>query len=214
MDDEKNLLYVAMTRAKENLVMNVSLLNLFLKSGDTLENVVHMTEKKACDPNILCIACKDQLAIEDNCLGLQSTAVSVENVWKKSGVLCSVCASAARLKNVNLHSKGFKQGWKWMRMENRQFLRYFVGALPDRYKDALNKVKQSEPVHNFMNAHVLYQQNVFEHMFGFDDALQIMFPEVNGEDDYYDYESSDQSDEENVPSEIDQEVLDALDEDF
>ena len=45
-NDEKNILYVAMTRAKKNLVFNFALLNLLLGNGDTFERVVYMKDKK------------------------------------------------------------------------------------------------------------------------------------------------------------------------
>ena len=44
--DEKNILYVAMTRAKKNLVFNFALLNLLIGTGDTFEKVVYMKDKK------------------------------------------------------------------------------------------------------------------------------------------------------------------------
>ena len=44
--DEKNILYVAMTRAKKNLVFNFALLNLLLGNGDTFERVVYMKDRK------------------------------------------------------------------------------------------------------------------------------------------------------------------------
>ena len=45
-NDEKNILYVAMTRAKKNLVFNFALLNLLLGNGDTFERVVYMKDRK------------------------------------------------------------------------------------------------------------------------------------------------------------------------
>ena len=44
--DEKNILYVAMTRAKKNLVFNFALLNLLLGNGDTFERVFYMKDRK------------------------------------------------------------------------------------------------------------------------------------------------------------------------
>jgi superfamily I DNA/RNA helicase len=46
--DEKNILYVAMTRAKKNLVFNFALLNLLIGNGDTFEKIVYMKDKKVC----------------------------------------------------------------------------------------------------------------------------------------------------------------------
>lgn len=44
--EEENILYVAMTRAKTNLVLNFALFNMMLSSGDTFERIVRLKEKK------------------------------------------------------------------------------------------------------------------------------------------------------------------------
>jgi F-box protein 18 (helicase) len=51
-NDEKNILYVAMTRAKKNLVFNFALLNLLLGNGDTFERVVYMKDRKVYSINL------------------------------------------------------------------------------------------------------------------------------------------------------------------
>ena len=45
-EDEKNILYVAMTRAKTNLVFNFAAFNLMLTGGDTFERIVNLKNKK------------------------------------------------------------------------------------------------------------------------------------------------------------------------
>ena len=45
-EDEKNILYVAMTRAKTNLVFNFAAFNLMLTGGDTFERIVNFKNEK------------------------------------------------------------------------------------------------------------------------------------------------------------------------
>ena len=45
-EDEKNILYVAITRAKTNLVFNFASFNLMLTGGDTFERIVSLKNKK------------------------------------------------------------------------------------------------------------------------------------------------------------------------
>lgn len=201
-----------MTRAKENLALNLSLVNLYVESGDSFETVVHMKEKKAQDHRLACRVCEDQLTFEDNVLGLQSEPIDVDyasrenghcSVKKKKGLFCSVCASGAYSKDLKIKTFGVSSQWKWKTMKNRQFLRYFVGALPEKYQDALNKIQQSKPP--IMVANVFYHGH---------NMLQGMFQEFIPAAHFEESDEDDESDESEDHDEIDQEVLAALEEDF
>ena len=82
--------------------------------------------------NLACKICTDNIVFEENCLGLESIEISIGANPKNAGLLCSVCASSSAFKHLNFEkdrpriSKVFK---------SREFLRYFVGVLPDKYKE-------------------------------------------------------------------------------
>ncbi len=221
-DDEKNLLYVAMTRAKTNLVLNFSLFHLLMTSGHNFEKITSMRLEKRNEHSIACINCKDNVIFDDNSLGLKSSEVKIDFksdrdviksfVKKAPGLFCSVCASSSSLKHLRLKVKVPLR--RQATSQNREFLRYFVGVLPDKYQDGLNKVLQGEPV--MYQAHVVHGGG--QHfmplagMMIFDDFDNIDWEEAVFDDD--ENEDDESSDEESNDEAVDEDVLHALEEDF
>ena len=146
--DEENILYVAMTRAKEYLAINFSVFDILVSSGETMDKVVHMREKKFNQHNLQCLECHDKLVFEENVLGLESREMNVKrvvynpapndpfgqfepvpvrvNIVKISGTFCSVCATSQKFKDSGI------MGTTRMAnrfMKNRIFLRFLTGKL-------------------------------------------------------------------------------------
>jgi len=144
--DEKNILYVALTRAQTNLVFNFALFNLMLTSGDTFERIVNLKEKIADQHILKCTKCSDNIIFNDNCLGLESLSVKCGNLKgvmmkKSSGTFCSICSSSRRF--VYLNSEQNIQNAE-RKMRSREFLRYFVGVQSDMYEQARTVVDEDE----------------------------------------------------------------------
>ena len=195
-DDEKNILYVAMTRAKEYLAINFSVFDILVSSGETMDKVIHMKEKKFNQGNLKCLDCGENLMFEENVLGLESREMNVKrvvyetspndvfgqgepvartvNIAKRSGTFCSVCASSQKFKDSGI------MGTTRMAdnvMKNRIFLRFltgkirfftfmfhyflleflilFSGVLPEKFKEALNKVGRVEMFVGFVPVHLI-----------------------------------------------------------
>ena len=146
--DEENILYVAMTRAKEYLAINFSVFDILVSSGETMDKVVHMREKKFNQHNLQCLECHDNIVFEENVLGLESREMNVKrvvynpapndpfgqfepvpvrvNIVKISGTFCSVCATSQKFKDSGI------MGTTRMAnrfMKNRIFLRFLTGKL-------------------------------------------------------------------------------------
>jgi superfamily I DNA/RNA helicase len=78
-DDEKNILYVAMTRAKQYLVLNFTIYNLLVSAYEPFENVMYFKDERTNVTNaedtakdvMKCLECKGDIILEDNALGLK-----------------------------------------------------------------------------------------------------------------------------------------------
>ena len=139
-DDEKNLLYVAMTRAKINLVLNYSLFNLMVNGGDLFEKVVKMEEIKSKEEKLTCPKCLDDLLLENNVFGLGCIETKSGKCKKKTGFFCSNCSTSNHFLELNIEQNSYVH--KKFEARNREFLRYFVGVLPDKYQAALSLIEQ------------------------------------------------------------------------
>ena len=138
-EDEENILYVAMTRAKKYLAINFSVFDLLVSSGETFDKVVHMRQKKFEKANLPCLECQDNIVFEENVLGLESREMnmkrrvfqmiggdaqeSLAKVGKVSGLFCSVCASSQKFKDSGILGKFSVNRF----MKNRIFLRFLTG---------------------------------------------------------------------------------------
>ena len=192
-DDEKNLLYVCMTRATDHLVMNTSLMNLMVNAGDPFEKVVKMEQVKFGEHKLECIKCYDNVIFDDNTLGLLSIPMKGGKAEKYRGVFCSVCVAGnffhdlKMRKSTLIHNKIFRD-------RNRVFLRYFIGVLPEKYPEALSIVQKNRlslEINQFFN------------------PLVLMFPEVQHYN-FHHYEE--EFDEEEFDVEEEEEVEENLEE--
>lgn len=132
--DEINLLYVALTRACENVVLNRNLVYLLALGGESFEDVISMKQAKLLESTIECAKCHANIASDDNVLGLKSRFVKMRSgtVTVEAGHICSVCAAAVcRLPWLYAMAVMNK------RVKSREFLRYIVGVLPAKFKEAL-----------------------------------------------------------------------------
>ena len=171
-DDEKNLLYVALTRAKTNLVLNFTLLNLMFTKGEMFEKVISLQEKRSQEHNVECYGCQDNIVFDDNCLGIETFLKrNKTKISQMTEYFCSVCASSQFIKGLEISS------------QNRAFLRYFVGVLPDKFKEALSRNEAQQ-----------FQAQVFQHHLDFDEedlpGLDLLFDPMGNA--YYEEEVSDE----------------------
>ena len=87
------------------------------------------------DQHVLkCDKCDENIIFEDNSLGLESLPVKCGNLdgamfRKTNGILCSLCSSSRRFAFLNSEQN---IGNTEKKLKNREFLRYFIGALPDK----------------------------------------------------------------------------------
>ena len=93
-----------------------------------------------------CAKCSSNIVFENNCLGLESLEVKCGNMsgamLKKSrGFLCSVCSSSRHFNSLNSDQNITHEDKK---MKTREFLRYFIGALPEKYQNAKTIVIEDE----------------------------------------------------------------------
>ena len=121
LEDEKNILYVAMTRAKEYLALNFSVFDILVTAGEYFEKVVSMKQKKLGQAQLECVLCHDNLELEENVLGLESRKIRTKRfqidiafdhqgepivtenqkqVWKRAGLFCSVCATSPKISDA------------------------------------------------------------------------------------------------------------------
>ena len=98
-EDEKNLLYVALTRAKNNLVISKNILNLIITNGDFLERISFSRENieqtlEVDRGNSICIACESIIVdLENNSnVCLYRKNVNVSPYRRAPGNLCSICS--------------------------------------------------------------------------------------------------------------------------
>jgi F-box protein 18 (helicase) len=76
-DDEKNILYVAMTRAKQYLALNFTIYNLLVTAKEPFEKVIYLTDERAKvvnagDQDVMkCLECLGDIVQEVNALGLE-----------------------------------------------------------------------------------------------------------------------------------------------
>ena len=137
-EDEKNLLYVALTRAKEYLAINFDLRELLWDSGETFEKVI-----KNSPTNTSCLKCDKDPSSYSNVLSL-ATSHKLWNPTKdlknptNSGNLCTLCSSeafieAARRYPLASKRKGPKED---ITSNARKFLRYMVGTKADHYEES------------------------------------------------------------------------------
>ena len=87
------------------------------------------------DQHVLkCAKCGENIIFEDNSLGLESLPVKCGKLdgamfRKTNGILCSLCSSSRRFAFLNSEQN---IGNIEKKLKNREFLRYFIGALPDK----------------------------------------------------------------------------------
>ena len=168
--DEMNLIYVALTRARENIVLNKNIIHLLALGGESFEEVISMKRAKILEHNIECLICHDNIIFEDNVLGLKSKCLKMRDgtVRVKAGHICSVCAAAAHFRDILSSAKTLAG----KRVKSREFLRYFVGVLPDKYQEGLNRAtiepepqmwaaNVMEPVHIVVNGVPLLEEPNF-----------------------------------------------------
>ena len=151
-EDEDNILYVAMTRAKEYLAINFSVFDLLVSSGETFDKIVHMKLKKMENHSITCMECHDDIVFEENVLGLESRQMNLRRIvyvaedledpmaammagprvveprWvtvtKSPGMFCSVCATSQKFKDSGINGSSLRAN---RFMKNRIFLRFLTG---------------------------------------------------------------------------------------
>ena len=137
-EDEDNILYVAMTRAKEYLAINFSVFDLLVSSGETFDKIVHMKLKKLENHSIPCMECHDDIVFEENVLGLESRQMNLNRlvftmesdepalvkVTKHPGMFCSVCATSQKFKDSGINGSSLRAN---RFMKNRIFLRFLTG---------------------------------------------------------------------------------------
>ena len=93
-----------------------------------------------------CAKCSNNIVFDNNCLGLESLEVKCGNLngamaQKSRGILCSVCSSSRHYKYLNSYQNLTSGDTK---MKTREFLRYFIGVLPDKIQNARAVVYQDE----------------------------------------------------------------------
>ena len=97
-----------------------------------------------------CAKCDENIIFEDNSLGLESLPVKCGKLdgamfRKTNGILCSLCSSSRRFAFLNSEQN---IGNTEKKLKNREFLRYFIGALPDKHEDVLPWVDIDEVIFN------------------------------------------------------------------
>ena len=141
-EDEKNLLYVALTRAKEYLAINFDLRELLWVSGETFEKVI-----KNSPTNTSCLKCDKDPSSYSNVLSL-ATSHKLWNPTKdlknptNTGNLCTLCSSEAFIEAARRYPLASKRKGprKDITSSNaRKFLRYMVGTKADHYEEALTQ---------------------------------------------------------------------------
>ena len=93
-----------------------------------------------------CAKCYNYIVFDNNCVGLESLEVKCGNLngamaQKSRGILCSVCSSSRHYKYLNSCQNLTSGDTK---MKTREFLRYFIGVLPDKIQNARAVVYQDE----------------------------------------------------------------------
>jgi len=101
VEDEYNLLYVALTRAKRNLVMNDALFYL-ITSGVISSNYEQLVEINS-SPNskskpLLCVKCSRKVKISGLSYGLRQVEIYLSGRMRKAGPVCTLCSVARRRK--------------------------------------------------------------------------------------------------------------------
>ena len=91
------------------------------------------------------------MIFEDNSLGLESLPVKCGKLdgamfRKTNGILCSLCSSSRRFAFLNSEQN---IGNTEKKLKNREFLRYFIGALPDKHEHVLPVVENDEEIFNY-----------------------------------------------------------------
>ena len=132
--EDKNALYLAMTRSCGNLVINSSIFNLKVISGDAFENVAKAESVKM-GRDLPCINCKESTILENNSLLLQSTPYKCYTTQKLAGIFCSVCSTSTKFTSLKI--KASVTASRMHRDKNREFLRYFVGVLPEKFMQVI-----------------------------------------------------------------------------
>ena len=130
------------------------------------------------DQHVLkCAKCDENTIFEDNSLGLESLPVKCGKFdgamfRKTNGILCSLCSSSRRFAFLNSKQN---IGNTEKKLKNREFLRYFIGALPDKHEDVLAKVNIDEEKFNHPGngAGITYKNQ--DLALYFDDVLMAQF---------------------------------------
>ena len=158
-EDEKNLLYVAITRAKNNLVISKNIFNLLVTNGDFLERI-HIPEPKEhentieepkCSTSEKCNACNESMGTtERKSFRICQIKVNVHNYNKSSGTLCSTC-SMQNIQTIPVWMSDF-QHESTLQIPNsyRSSLRFICGPISKenikRAKDLFMNNASNEPV--------------------------------------------------------------------
>ena len=130
-DDEKNLLYVAITRAKKNLVVSQNIYNLLVSNGEFFERVDILNDKddemhqKGNEDarSLSCIVCHQNIVpYQNRSFSVYQSRVNVGPYRRGTGMLCSVCCMQ-NIQNIPI----------WMNNHEQER----TLAIPDLYRSSL-----------------------------------------------------------------------------
>ena len=80
------------------------------------------------------------MLLESNIFGLACIETKSGKCKKKKGIFCSNCSTSNNFLELNIEKNSYVH--KAFEAKNREFLRYFVGVLPDKYQAALSLIEQ------------------------------------------------------------------------
>ena len=186
-EDEKNILYVAMTRAKEYLAINYSIFDVLCTAGETFEVITSMKQKKLGQHHLKCLVCGENIIFEENVIGLESRKITLKRfvktapgpstfgqmnddhkqVEKKPGLFCSVCATSPKLFDNAIIGVTRTTA----KMKSRIFTRFLCGVLPTKFQEGLNKLKANTNENEYFVAAV----NL---------PVHLLFPEAFDDEDF------------------------------
>ncbi len=146
VDDEKNILYVAMTRATRTLALNNVMFNLLATSQDFRERVTRRKDLNVSDslskdkdktdatPALSCQFCASS-DFEAGNLRIELKRLNLPGAVKRNrSQLCSYCSSIRR--------QFLSSTKKFVPNQNRAFLRYVTGVGEDKIEAAKVKLQQ------------------------------------------------------------------------
>ena len=128
--EEKNLIYVALTRARKYLVYNKYLIHLLFSQGYAFEKIDHF---KSLKEDAKCRETGREIKAHKNALGL-TTAPNAKFMNLPQGPIDNMCSSLVTIKE--------SESGKEYKSTTRQFLRYVVGVTNDKVEEAKEKLKE------------------------------------------------------------------------